>query len=314
MRCSASGTRRAAGLGETRSPRMADDARDSVSGNDSEDGPDNSSDAGDGFEIKGRDRGGGRPVQHPLYAGRYRVLTRLGAGAFSIVWLCVDEKETTKTTPKLVAMELCKPGESDTNEVHLLGRLAGAGVAADHVLWMYGHFWYDGPLGRHMCIISEVLGEDLLALIQFFEHKGLPMALVQRLTRHTLLCLEYIHSQGVLHTDVKPENVLLVRHDMADLLREAAVYASTSVSALGPAEPGSVRRDRADRRPAPPARQRKRFGSLAIDDVFAKLADIGNGCRTGWLRTPGSIQTRQYRSPEAIIEGGRSSDGSVVDQ
>eukprot|EP00435_Cladocopium_sp_Y103_P040950 s1772_g11.t1 len=40
--------------------------------------------------------------------------------------------------------------------------------------------------------------------------------------RHTLKGLEYIHRCGVIHTDVKLENVLICRHDMTALVQEAS--------------------------------------------------------------------------------------------
>jgi len=53
-------------------------------------------------------------------------------------------------------------------------------------------------------------------------------------------------------------------------------------------------------RPVPPVRQRARLESLQLDQVFAKLADFGNGCRID-RKVTDDIQTRQYRSPEVII-------------
>merc|ERR1712150_449270 len=53
-------------------------------------------------------------------------------------------------------------------------------------------------------------------------------------------------------------------------------------------------------RPVPPVRQKARLESLQLDQVFAKLADFGNGCRID-RKVTDDIQTRQYRSPEVII-------------
>ncbi|CAE8594980.1 unnamed protein product, partial [Polarella glacialis] len=80
----------------------------SGSGSYSGDGEDSSSDGGNSDEDDPRDykRGGYHPVMpYQLYNARYRVLSKLGAGAFSTVWLCADEKEITDGTPALVAMK-----------------------------------------------------------------------------------------------------------------------------------------------------------------------------------------------------------------
>merc|ERR1711937_163308 len=66
-----------------------------------------------------------------------------------------------------------------------------------------------------------VMGENLLALVKHHDYNGLPLPTVRRLARHTLMGLQYIHSHGVIHTDVKLENVLVQRHDLNELLSEA---------------------------------------------------------------------------------------------
>jgi len=68
----------------------------------------------------------------------------------------------------------------------------------------------------------EVMGENLLALVRHHNYEGLPRDLCRRLSRHTLKGLQHIHARGVIHTDVKLENVLICRHDMSVLLQEAS--------------------------------------------------------------------------------------------
>lgn len=346
----------------------------------SSDDDESSSDGGGSDEDDPRDykRGGYHPVlPYQLYNSRYRVLSKLGAGAFSTVWLCADEKEIGEAGPELVAMKVCKSKKSVTeqalDEVLLLERLEDNGKHSPHAVQMRGHFWHTGPNGRHKCMVFEVMGENLLALVKHHDYEGLPMPMVQRLARHTLLGLEYIHSRGVIHTDIKLENVLVARHDLEDLLHEArrahcafmeqrsglvamsksqkkrakkkekkqvtqtkgdggdsdgeepaaakgpedsppaaatgkgsGTAPKTDAPAAGGADAGAEMAD-ADQaaaeacgRPVPPVRQRERFKTMTNDQVFAKLADFGNGCRVN-KKVTDDIQTRQYRSPEVIM-------------
>jgi len=349
-----------------------------------------SSDEDDPRDYK---KGGYHPVcPYQLYSGRYRVLSKLGAGAFSTVWLVADEKGAAEEggRPELAAMKVCKSKKSVTeqaeDEVALFERLQEGGNISAHSVQMQGHFWHSGINGRHKCMVFEVMGENLLALVKHYDYNGLPVSMVRRLTRHTLLGLEYIHSRGVIHTDVKLENVLVSRHDFAELIHEAhrahrafteqkngaeAMSKSqkkrmkkkqkntTDVKAedgaggaakgegevlskgqkkrlkqkqkigeakadggadsdaeepakivagtVAEANDGEETDEDADLvaaeacgRPVPPVRQKERFETLQTSQVFAKIADFGNGCRAD-RKVTDDIQTRQYRSPEVII-------------
>ncbi len=59
-------------------------------------------------------------------------------------------------------------------------------------------------------MVMEVLGCNLLRLIKQFAYRGIPGALLKRVIRQTLLGLDYLHTEcRIIHTDIKPENILL---------------------------------------------------------------------------------------------------------
>jgi serine/threonine-protein kinase SRPK3 len=52
----------------------------------------------------------------------------------------------------------------------------------------------------------EVLGPNLLTLIKKYNHKGIPVDIVQRIAKQILRGLDYLHADcGIIHTDLKPE-------------------------------------------------------------------------------------------------------------
>ncbi|CAL1133075.1 unnamed protein product [Cladocopium goreaui] len=177
----------------------------------SEGSSDGHSDEDDPRDYK---RGGYHPVMpYQLYNARYRVLSKLGAGAFSTVWLCADEKVVSGP---LVAMKVCKSkksvAEQAQDEVMLFEQMQQNGRSSPFVVKMTDHFWHTGPNGRHKCMTFEVMGENLLALVKYYDYNGIPLPLCRRLSRHTLKGLEYIHACGVIHTDVgSPANDRLDR-------------------------------------------------------------------------------------------------------
>lgn len=112
--------------------------------------------------------------------------------------------------------------ETALDEIKLLQRLIMSGSAVSgahggrsHVISFLDHFRHRGPNGVHVCMVFEVLGENLLALIRRHQNKGVPMPLVRQIAKQVLLGLDYMHRCcGVIHTDLKPENILIVIDDV----------------------------------------------------------------------------------------------------
>jgi len=69
-------------------------------------------------------------------------------------------------------------------------------------------------------MVFEVLGENLLSLIKRYNHRGIPSHLVKQITKQVLMGLDYMHREcGIIHTDLKPENVLVCIDDVEKVVR-----------------------------------------------------------------------------------------------
>lgn len=70
-----------------------------------------------------------------------------------------------------------------------------------HVICLLDEFRRAGPPGVHVCLIFEVMGEDLVALARRYCGEKLPVHLVKQIARQLLLGLDYLHrSCKVVHT------------------------------------------------------------------------------------------------------------------
>ena len=113
--------------------------------------------------------------------------------------------------------------ETAVDEIKLLNKVVEANP--DHpgkryVVGLLDSFEHKGPNGVHVCMVFEVLGENLLGLIKRWNHRGIPMPLVKQITKQVLLGLDYMHREcGIIHTDLKPENVLIEIGDVEQIVK-----------------------------------------------------------------------------------------------
>lgn len=143
--------------------------------------------------------------------GRYVVVRKLGWGHFSTVWLVRDEAEGGALRAMKVVKSASHYTEAARDEVTLLNAVAlhdpdGRCCCAR----LTDSFDHVGPHGRHVCMVFERLGDNLLTLIRLYDHRGIPLDVVRAITAQILVALRYLHTTcGIIHTDMKPENVML---------------------------------------------------------------------------------------------------------
>ncbi len=152
-----------------------------------------------------------QPPDGSLLHGRYRLLERLGAGGFGVVWRAEDELLHREVALKRISLPP-EPSSPDAHETSRAGErasreaLAAARLAHPAIVALYEAFLDDDAF----YLVSELVhGDTLAALIAADELSDEELLEVGLALAHALA---HAHARGVVHRDVKPQNVL-VPHD-----------------------------------------------------------------------------------------------------
>ena len=203
--------------------------------------------------------------------GKYEILSKLGWGYFSTVWLTEKpinaKRPSTDASPVYLALKVVKSKKTYSrmaeDEIEIFRRISRVAPRGhSNVVRLVDHFTYKDKNGLHRCLVFPCQGPNLYRLLREEYRDGLPLDVVKRIGRQLLQALEFLHTRcNMIHTDLKPENMLLSYDSI-------------------PGNPETWR---------------------------VILADLGNVDEPKHSQTSyDTVQTRHYRAPEVILKHGFS--------
>ncbi|GAA2949071.1 serine/threonine-protein kinase [Streptomyces violaceus] len=144
-----------------------------------------------------------------LIAGRYRLIAKLGHGGMGTVWRAKDETVDREVAVKEPRVPDHLPERERANAFERMRREARAAARLDHPAVVDVHdvaVVDDQPWIVMELVRGRSLGDAL-------QEGTLSAREAARIGLEVLGALEAAHAAGILHRDVKPDNVLLGRYD-----------------------------------------------------------------------------------------------------
>ncbi|MBX5466294.1 MAG: PASTA domain-containing protein [Firmicutes bacterium] len=157
-----------------------------------------------------------------VLGGRYEILERIGTGGMSLVYRARD-----LTLRRLVAVKILKHQWAEDEEV--VRRFdqearASASLVHPHVVQVYDVGKEEPDL--HYIVMELVAGETLRAKLD--REGALPVAEAVAIAQQVLDGLAAAHRRGLVHRDIKPQNILLSEDGTVKVADFGIAYAAAT--------------------------------------------------------------------------------------
>jgi membrane protein YdbS with pleckstrin-like domain len=145
-----------------------------------------------------------------VLSGRYRLLSPLGEGGMASVFAAHDQKLNRRVAVKILSENLVR-------DAGFLRRFqaeaeAVANLSHPNIVSVYD-VGQDGD--RHYIVMELVNGQNLKHIIQ--DRAPIPASQAVVIACQVLEGLSYAHDHGLVHRDIKPQNILVTRDNVAKL-------------------------------------------------------------------------------------------------
>ncbi|QKD53494.2 putative serine protein kinase [Fusarium oxysporum Fo47] len=220
---------------------------------------------------------------HPVHLGdlfndgQFKVIRKLGEGAYSTVWLAHDLRNSRYVAVKILISE----NTETSHELRILHHLAKVAPqdGVRHITQLFTEFKHKGPNGIHKCLVFEPMGPSVNSM-----------------------GLAFLHKNGVAHGDFQPGNILFSVQSMYSLdeasLRQEENVQTKSISP--PVERLDGKQDKWAPRYLCLAQPLAPFASIS-ENLQVKLSDMGGAY---FLDDPPEkpITPLGLRAPELVLK------------
>lgn len=142
-------------------------------------------------------------------AYRYEILGMLGKGNFGQVLLCLDHKRNENVAVKIVRNKKRFTRQAAV-EIKVLKALNDNDLDGKNCVAKLKTYF---NFRNHACLVFNQMEMNLFELLEKNNFQGFSINLIKRFAVQILSCLESARKLGIIHCDLKPENIMLVNKD-----------------------------------------------------------------------------------------------------
>uniref|UniRef100_A0A3B4T9I5 Protein kinase domain-containing protein n=1 Tax=Seriola dumerili TaxID=41447 RepID=A0A3B4T9I5_SERDU len=134
---------------------------------------------------------------------RYLLQNYTGEGSFGVV-----AKGVNLITSQDVALKILKTEETSDREINMLEIVSVLDPVKKNVVQFYEAFKFE----EHTCLVFELLDRSLFQLCAEGNCEPLSLCEIRPITHQLLTALDALKGIGVIHSDLKPSNIMLTNH------------------------------------------------------------------------------------------------------
>ncbi|KFY73632.1 hypothetical protein V499_06284 [Pseudogymnoascus sp. VKM F-103] len=227
--------------------------------------------------------------------GKYQIMSKLGFGTGSTVWLAEEMNRWPWQSSKYMALKITNCFEGDwrsaNEELQMprhISQIQLEDEGGKYVRVAEDSFVVMGPFGEHLCLVFEPLREPLWMLGRYLGTVGLSAPILKAFLKLILKGLDFLHSEcHIIHT-----GKFIAFSDSSVIVE----YVKAQIQNPGPYKEGDGRRV---------YQSQPDFGRFTKGTGVLKISDFGAAVFGDTTRLHyHDIQPEQFAAPEVLLGAG----------